>query len=197
VKTVCWIKSFLAVAALAVSSVYAEEWRQVAFIGTANVFDLSGVVEVIQPRKTETRVLKAGDRAKAGEVLKIWQGAEVVLKMEGSGSLVRAKGPVLLRLAPEKEGYDRASLTGAEERVGFVARAVRGKGEYQQNGKWRALRTGDVIPDGTRVRAAAGASMDFYHNGIGTVVRISELAETLLVSRPTVGGQSVVASKAP
>lgn len=194
-KTVRWYRVLIAAAALACGSISAEEWRQVAFIGNAKVFSVSGVVEVMHPKKT--RVLREGENAKAGDVLKIWQGAELVLKMEGSGSLVRAKGPVILRLAPEKEGYDRASVTGAEERVGFVARAVRGKGEYQHKGKWRALKTGDVIPDGVRVRAAVGASLDFYHNTMGTVVRVSEPVERTLVARPVVSGSDVVASKAP
>ena len=194
-KTVRWFRVLIAAAALACGSISAEEWRHVAFIGSAKVFDVSGVVEVVNAKKT--RVLRVGEQAKSGDVLKIWQGAELILKMDASGSLVRAKGPVILRLAPEKEGYDRASLTGAEERVGFVARAVRGKGEYQDKGNWRKLHTGDVIPDGARVRAANGSSIDFYHNTIGTVVRVSEPAEQTLVARPVASGPDVVASKAP
>lgn len=189
-----WFRVLIAAAALACGSISAEEWRQVAFIGSAKVFSVSGVVEVVNPKKT--RAIRAGEQAKAGDVLKIWHGAELVLKMDSSGSLVRAKGPVLLRLAPAKEGYDRASLTGAEERVGFVTRAVRGKGEYEQNGKWRALKTGDVIPEGARVRASAGSSLDFYHNTIGSVLRVTE-PERTLVARPVASGPDVVATKAP
>lgn len=194
-NTVPWIKVVVAVAALAAGSIRADEWRQVAFIGNAKVFNVSGVVETLKPR--EGRVLRDGEKLRAGETYKIWQGAELVLQMESSGSLVRAKGPVILRLAPEKEGFDRASITGQEDRVGFVARAIRGKAEYQAKNKWRPLHTGDVLPEGARIRAEQGATLDFYHNTIGTVIRVTEPERTLVAKPVTTGAQDTLAAKAP
>src|SRR5213082_3204532 len=106
-----------------------EEWRKVAFIGDADVKTISGLVEVVNGDKD--RILHEKEIAKVGQTLRVWRGAEVVLQMKNSKSLVRAKGPVLLRLAPESEGYDRASVNGEEPKSGFVVRAVRGHGKYQ------------------------------------------------------------------
>src|SRR5204863_6288497 len=114
---------------LAISSGRSEEWRKIAFIGDADVKTISGLVEVVN--KGQDRVLHEKEVAKVGQTLRVWRGAEVVLVMKNSKSLVRAKGPVLLRLAPESEGYDRASVVGEEPKSGFVVRAVRGHGKYQ------------------------------------------------------------------
>lgn len=159
-------------AALAIGSVRGEDWRKIAFIGDADVKSISGVVEVIAGQ--ENRILHEKETATAGETLRIWRGAEVVLRMKNSLSFVRAKGPVLLRLAPERESYDRASLSGEEPKKGFIVRAVRGHGKYQDGEYWRDLRAGMCLPEGTRVRPFRDSALDFYHPETRTVYRVTD-----------------------
>jgi hypothetical protein len=156
------IQSLILLAALSVVSASAEEWRK----------GISGLVEVIVPEK---RILREGEIAKTGETLRIWRGADLIIEMESSKGLVRAKGPVLLRLAPEKEGFNRAAVTGGEEKVGFVVRAVRGGGRFSEDGeRWCNLTAGMILPEGTRVRAFRDSILDFYHNEARRPVRVTE-----------------------
>jgi hypothetical protein len=197
VNSVKTVQYFLLLATLAVSSLRAEdEWRRVAFVGDAKVKSISGLVEVIAP---ETRVLREGEKARVGDVLRVWRGAEVVLRMDLSQSLVRAKGPVLLRLAPA-DGYDRASLSGADEKAGFVVRAVHGHGRFSEDGvRWHDLRTGMVLNDGARVRPFRDTIIDLYHNRTGEVLRLTDHTKAMaLISKPmTTGSDTMVAAKAP
>lgn len=168
--------------ALSVSPARTEEWRKVAFIGDAQVKSISGVVELETGK--ESRVLHEKEVAKVGDTLRIWRGAEVVLQMNNSKSLVRAKGPTLLRLAPEKEGYDRASATGEEPKTGFIVRGVRGHGKYQDGEYWRDLQTGMAIPEGTRVRAWRDSTLDFYHPQTRTSYRVVDSGhQTQLIAK--------------
>lgn len=191
------VQNLLLLLALAATSIHAEdEWRKVAFIGDAKVKSISGLVEVIAP---ETRTLREGQTAKAGEVLRVWRGAEVVLQMDVSHSLVRAKGPVLLRLSPA-DGYDRASLTGSDEKNGFVVRAVRGHGRFSEDGiRWQDLRTGMILPDGAKVRPFRDTIIDLYHNETHEVLRLSDHTKAVaLISKPaTSGSDTIMAAKAP
>jgi hypothetical protein len=179
-KTMNWL---LVIAALTIGLARGEEdWRKVAFIGDADVKSISGLVEVISGK--EERVLHEKEIATIGQTLRIWRGAEVILMMHGSKSLVRAKGPVLLRLAPVKEGYDRASLTGEEPKQGFIVRAVHGHGKYQDGVYWRDLQAGMTIPEGARVRPFRDSVLDFYHPGTHTAYRITDhTRQTQLVAK--------------
>ena len=157
---------------LALPSGRGEEWRKVAFIGDAEVKSISGVVEVVSAG--QDRIVHAKEIATVGQTLRIWRGAEIVLQMKNSKSLVRAKGPVLLRLAPEQEGYGRASVTGEEPNTGFVVRAVRGHGKYQAGAYWREIETGMCLPEGTRVRPFHDSILDFYHPATHTALRVTD-----------------------
>jgi hypothetical protein len=195
------VTGLLLMMALAVTSSRGEEWRKVAFIGDAEVKTISGVVEVVAAKgDKQDRILHEKEIAKVGQVLRIWRGAEVVLQMKNSKSLVRAKGPTLLRLAPDSEGYDRASITGEEEKTGFVVRAVRGGGKYQEGEYWRNLQAGMRLPDGTRVRAFRDSVLDFYHPATQTAYRITDHSkQTPLIAKSTTQEVSptMVAAKNP
>jgi len=171
----------------------------VAFIGDAEVKTISGLVEVVAG--TEERILHEKETAKIGQTLRIWRGAEVVLQMKNSKSLVRAKGPTLLRLAPDSEGYDRASIGGEEEKKGFIVRAVRGGGKYQDGEYWRNLQAGMHLPDGTRVRPFRASVLDFYHPATHTAYRITDHSrQTPLIARTPDSEEAnptIVASKTP
>lgn len=197
VNSVKTVQTLILLVTLAASTIRAEEdWRRVAFIGDANVKSITGLVEVIAP---EGRVLREGEKAQAGDVLRIWRGAEVVLQMDISKSLVRAKGPVLLRLAPA-DGYNRAALSGADEKVGFVVRAVWGHGRYSEDGvRWHDLRAGLVLPEGSKVRPFRDTTIDLYHNATHEVVRLTDhsKAVALISKSPATGGGTLVAAKAP
>jgi hypothetical protein len=173
-----------------------ESWRKVAFVGDAKVKKISGLVEVIAPAQ---RILHPGEEAKAGETLRIWKGAELVLQMNRSQSLVRAAGPVLLRLAPEKEGFNRASVTGAEDKEGYVVRAVHGHGRFLDGERWRDLQTGMVLPEGTKVRPYHDSILDFYNATTRTVVRVTDHSRqtTLPTWSANAEGGPILAAKMP
>src|SRR4051812_19472306 len=162
----------LLVIALTVSSARSEEWRKVAFIGDAEVKKISGVVELISGK--EERILHEKETAKVGQVLRVWRGAEVVLQMKNSKSLVRAKGPTLLRLAPDSEGYDRASVTGEEQKAGFIVRAVRGGGKYQDGEYWRNIQAGMPLPEGARAPPSRDSIPVFSHPATKTAYRVTD-----------------------
>lgn len=170
-----------------------------AFIGDAEVKNISGVVEIVSAK--QERILHEKETARVGQVLRIWRGAEVVLEMKNTKSLVRAKGPVLLRLAPEREGYDRASVTGDEEKGGFIVRAVRGGGRYQDGPYWRNLKAGMSLPEGTRVRPFHDSVLDFYHPASHKAIRVTDnTRQTALISSPSENEEvspTIVASKVP
>jgi hypothetical protein len=166
------IRCLLLTITLALVSGRGEEWRKVAFIGDADVKSIAGVVEVVSGG--EERILHPKEVAVVGQTLRVWRGAEVVLMMKNSKSLVRAKGPVLLRLASEQEGYGHASVTGEEAKSGFVVRAVRGHGKYQDGPYWREIHTGMCLPEGTRVRPFHDSVLDFYHPATRSAVRVTD-----------------------
>lgn len=176
-------------------SIQGEEWRKVAFVGSAKIKSISGLVEVIQP---DQRILREGEVAKPGDILRVWRGANLVIQMEGSKSFVRADGPVLLRLAEADEGFNRASITGSEEKVGFVVRAVRGHGRYSEDGeRWGDLETGMILREGTQVRPFRDSVLDFYHNGAKVALRVSNHKKTVALKLPEPGKSVDFAFQAP
>lgn len=193
------LKWLLLVGMIAVSPGRSEVWQKVAFIGNAEVKSISGVVEVINGK--DERVLREKEEAKVGQTLRIWRGSEVVLMMKNTKSLVRAKGPCLLRLAPEREGnYDRAAVTFEEPATGFVVRAVRGGGKYQDGPYWRQLQAGMTIPEGAKVRPFRESTLDFYHPATRTAYRITDhKRQTILAAQPASQGGSpqILAASAP
>jgi hypothetical protein len=192
------VKCLLLIGAVGVLSSMSEEWQKIAFIGDAEVKSISGVVELVNGSE---RILREKETATVGHTLRIWRGSEVVLVMKNTKSLVRAKGPCLLRLAADKEGgYQRAD-SGEESKSGFVVRAVRGGGKYQDGPYWRCLEAGMTIPEGTRVRPYRDGILDFYHPGTRTAYRVTDhKKQTLLIAKQVDEQQSiptVLASKNP
>jgi hypothetical protein len=191
---------FLATLTLTVASVRADEdWRRVAFVGDAQVKSISGVVEIATTG--QERSVRPGEKATAGQTLRIYRGAEVILMMDRSQSLVRAKGPTMLRLAPMTEGYDRASIEENSVDSGFAVRAVRGSAKYKVGQRWVPLKAGTVIPVGTQVRPGHDTILDFYHASSGTVARVTDSSRPTTL-RPTggpmeVSGANIMAAKAP
>lgn len=194
------VHCLILLAMVSLTSSIAEEWRKVAFVGNAKVKTISGLVEVILPEK---RILREGEVAKVGDVLRVWRGADLIIQMESSKSLVRAKGPVLLRLAPEKEGFNRASVTGQDEKAGFVVRAVRGGGRFSEDGvHWQTIEAGMILANGAQVRAFRDSILDFYHNRAHTTLRVADHNKRVTLSTPTqvaaTGASAMeMASKAP
>ena len=80
------IRCLLLTMTLALVSGRGEEWRKVAFIGDADVKSISGVVEVVSGG--QERILHPREIAVVGQTLRVWRGAEVVLMMKNSKSLV-------------------------------------------------------------------------------------------------------------
>jgi len=118
--------------------------------------------------------------------------------MDNTKSLVRAKGPCLLRLAPEREGYGRASVTPEEPKSGFVVRAVRGRGKYQDGPYWRFLEPGMTIPEGARVRPFRDSVLDFYHPATRTAYRVvNHKRQTVLAAREIEVSPTILAAKNP
>jgi hypothetical protein len=195
-KSVTWL---LLSSVIGVLSSNAEDWRKVAFIGDAEVKSISGVVELVNGTE---RILREKETATVGHTLRIWRGSEVVLVMKNTKSLVRAKGPCLLRLAPDKDGaYQRADLKWEEPKSGFVVRAVRGGGKYQDGEYWRTLEAGMNIPEATRVRPYRDSVLDFYHPATRTAYRVTDhKRQTLLVAKPAdeqTGGAPILAATNP
>jgi len=173
-----------------------ESWRKVAFIGDANVKKISGLAEVMAPTE---RILHPGEGVKAGETVRVWRGAELILQMKGSKSLVRAAGPVLLRLAPEKEGFNRASITGEEVQRGFIVRAVHGAGRYCEGDHWLPIKTGMTLPEGSKVRAFHDTILDFYNPTTHQVIRVTDHKRQTVLdgSSNATGGAMLFAAKSP
>jgi hypothetical protein len=193
------VKLLLLLPALIVAVARGEEWRKVAFIGNADVKSVTGLVEVVSGNGDT--ILHEKDVAVVGQTLRIWRGAEVIIQMKNSHSLVRAKGPTLLRLAPESEAYDRAALTGEEDAKGFVVRAVHGGGKYQVGTYWRDLHPGMSIPEGAKVRPFRDSILDFYHPATRTAYRVTDHSRQTALAVKMPGREesspTIMAAKAP
>jgi len=167
------MKCLVAVAMLAVAGTHAEDWQKVAFVGNAKVKSISGLVEVIEP---DQRILREGEAARPGQIFRVWRGADIILQMESSKGLVRAKGPVLLRLAPDTEDFSQASAA-----VGFEVRGIRGEGgRYSADGEhWGNIAAGMILPEGSRVRPFRNSIIDFYHSSARVPIRVSDSGKTV------------------
>ena len=172
-----------------------EDWRRVAFAGEARVKTMSGLVEVLD--KTGNKILHAGEPAHPGQTLRVWKGAEIVLWMENSQSLVRAEGPVLVRLTENENYFDRASSNASQNEELFVVRAVRGGGKYCQNGQWNLLTTGMSLPAGTKVRPFRQATLDFYNPSTHTALRVVDHTKPTTLSAKTKVPAVVLVSQVP
>ena len=191
------IKYLLFLTFLAVTTVRAEEWRRVAFVGEAKVKTISGLVEVLDA-KGEQHILHAGEPAHAGQTLRVWRGAEVVLWMEKTKSFVRVEGPVFLRLMEDHENFYRTANDQAEDPNRFEVRAVRGGAKAFHNGRWCALQAGMNLPEGTKVRPFRESIVDLYHPASKTAFRITDhTKQTTLTARQPESAGRILAAQAP
>lgn len=182
----------------ALAAVRADEWRRVAFIGGAEAFSISGLVEVID--EGDVSMLHQKDQVNIGQTLRVWRGSEVILKMDRTKTLVRAKGPTLLRLASLSEGFDSASAGSSSNRRSdvFIVRAVRGHGKFQDGDCWRDLQAGMALPEGAKVRPYRNSVLDFYHTGTKTAVRVTDHKhQTVLTPISEGAAGTILAAKAP
>lgn len=190
------IKYLFLILGLATITAQTEEWRRVAFVGEAKVKTLSGLVEILEP--SGQRILHSGDPAHAGQTLRVWRGAEVVLWMEKSKSFVRAEGPVFLRLIEDRDTFEHATTEASEDLNRFEVRAVRGGAKVFHNGRWCALQAGMTLPEGSKVRPFRESVVDIYHPASKKAFRITDHTRQTTLSAITTGAAGpALAAQAP
>ena len=166
-------------------------FQRVAFVGAAAVKEVQGEVQRLAGVEHWT-ALKKGDQLHPGDLLRATSGSAVLSMLE-SESLVKITPNTLCRLVPLENGWDRAILSGQEEREGFVVRSCRGN-VYSRSadGSWTPLVVNAVLVQGTQVRTEPGASVDLFHTQLQRPLRISGSVETSLNEK--VLSQRVVAA---
>jgi len=139
-----------------------KSFQKVGFVGCANVKEVTGTVEYLHGIDAWLP-LKAGAHLQEGDVVRTRQG-RVLLQMCESSSLVKVTPNTMARLVPLSAGWDRATLSGVEERSGYVVRSLHGKA-YIQNARleWQPVGVNDILPKGAIVRADQTASIDIFN----------------------------------
>ncbi|MDX1950770.1 MAG: hypothetical protein SFY81_01220 [Verrucomicrobiota bacterium] len=158
-------------------------WSRVAFVGEAVHKSSQGLVERLGS-DNQWHQVKAGDSFLPGSFIRTQSESSAVFQMKDSGSLVRLTPRTMLRLAPLDQTMERSTLTGREERSGFVVRAVRGKAEFKRNGEWKKLNVGDVLAIGTPIRTSSKSTLDLFRADTGMVLRASPATFLILENRP-------------
>jgi hypothetical protein len=178
------LKFLLLIATMALLNVHAEEWRKVAFVGDAKVKSATGLVEIVANSGQKT--LRAGDKAEAGQTIRVWRGAELVLWIENTQSFVRAAGPTLVRLIDDKAEFQRSSVESEDKNV-FEVRAVRGGGKALHNGRWVAVEPGMILADGAKVRPFRDSIIDLYNPATRSAMRVTDHSKptTLVANQDT------------
>jgi len=147
------------------------EPQRVAFVGAAQVREATGIVERLSG-VDQWEKLQAGEELLPGDVVRTAEGT-AVLRMRESKSFVKITPHTTLRLIAIESGWDRAVVTGREERTGFVVRSCRGKAYViAANGEWRLLRVNDVLAPGTALRTSSEAVVDLFHNASHQPLRV-------------------------
>ena len=154
-------------------------FQRVAFVGAATVQEVQGEVQRLAGVEHWT-ALKKGDHLQPGDLLRTTSGSAVLSMLE-SESFVKVTPNTLCRLVALENGWDRAVLSGEEERQGFVVRSCRGN-VYSQSadGRWTPLVVNAVLAEGTQVRTDPGASADLFHTQLQRPLRIGGSVETSL-----------------
>ncbi|MGZ8899724.1 MAG: hypothetical protein ACXW3Z_06480 [Limisphaerales bacterium] len=155
------------------------EAQRVAFVGSANVRQVNGLAERLSG-VDRWKKLEIGAQLHPGDVIRTKSGS-VVLCMSESHSFVKVTPNTILRLVQIEKDWDRAAVSGEEERTGFVVRSCRGKAYFNPgDGSWRILEVNDVLARGTDVRTEAGAMVDLFHTGTKRPLRIPGSAQFTL-----------------
>lgn len=155
------------------------EPQRVAFVGSANVQQVSGAAERLAG-VDHWKKLHHGAQLQPGDLIRTGSGT-VLLRMTESGSFVKVTPNTVLRLVEIEKNWDRAAVSGQEERTGFVVRGCRGKAYFDagQDG-WKKLEVNDVLAPGTDVRTEAAAVVDLFHTSTKRPVRIPGSAQVTL-----------------
>lgn len=155
------------------------EPQRVAFVGSAKVRQINGSAERLSG-VDRWKKLELGAQLYPGDVIRT-RASSVVLCMSESQSFVKVTPNTVLRLVEIEKGWDRAVVSGEEERTGFVVRSCRGKAYFDPgDGSWRILEVNDVLARGTDVRTEAGAMVDLFHTGTKRPLRIPGSAQVTL-----------------
>lgn len=155
-----------------------EEYQRVAFVGGAVVKEVKGKAQVLSGVNKWSE-LKAGKIVSPGDMLRTGAGSRVILKMAESGSLVGVTPATIVRLVPLEKEWDRAALTGENEGMGYVVRALRGEAEFQTEDGWQKLTIESEVAPGSKIRLISGQQIDLHSREHGTV-RLSTRGETVL-----------------
>jgi hypothetical protein len=157
-------------------------FQRVAFVGAASVKEVQGEVQRLAGVEHWV-ALKKGDQLQPGDLLRTTSGSAVLSMLE-SESFVKVTPNTLCRLVALENGWDRAVLSGQEEREGFAVRGCRGN-VYSRSadGSWTPLAVNAVLARGTQVRTERGALVDLFHTHLQRPLRISGSVETSLDER--------------
>jgi hypothetical protein len=108
--------------------------------------------------------------------------------MRESLSYVKVTPNTVLRMADSHTGWDHATVSGQEEREGFIVRSCRGKAFHNAGGIWQPLRVNAVLAHGTDIRTEAGALVDLYETETKRPVRVPGASRITLDERMLAGG---------
>ena len=160
-------------------------FQRVAFVGAASVKDAQGEVQRLAGVEHWV-ALKKGDQLQPGVLVRTTSGSAVLSMLE-SESFVKVSPNTLCRLVALENGWDKAVVSGREEREGFVVRSCRGNVYTRSaDGSWTALAVNAVLAPGTQVRTESGAFVDLFHTQLQRPLRISGSVETSLNERALV-----------
>jgi hypothetical protein len=145
--------------------------QRVAFVGTATVKGVQGKAERLSGIDSWSPV-KKGATLKPGDLVRVLNGS-LVLKMTESESFVKVTPNTLLHLLSYEQNWDRAILTGAEEKSGFVVRSCRGSASYRDRaGEWQPVQVNAVLPQTAIIRTEAQTTVDLFCTTTHHVMRV-------------------------
>ncbi|MGV3773670.1 MAG: hypothetical protein ACO1QB_12270 [Verrucomicrobiales bacterium] len=174
-----------------------SEWQRVAFVGSAKVKQITGTAEMLTGVDRWTP-LRKDQTLNPGDMVRTDKGSRVILKMTASGSLIAITPKTILRLTQLEEGEDKGILSGAEEAAGYSVRSLRGAAEYRvKSKKWKAITVNTVVPVGARVRTQSDSTMDLFHKGSGSFLRMNPDAELTLDPTATYPAKLVAVQTEP
>jgi hypothetical protein len=169
----------------------AENYRRVAFVGTAVTKSTAGDVEYLCGTKWVPA--KAGQVFDCEQICRTKGNGKAVFQMRTSGSLVRVGNNTMVRFCGLEQSMPVESLTGYEAvAAGATVRAVRGTAEYlNKNSKWETIRVNTTLPSGATVRALDKTTVDLFFPGSGLVMRINPNSEVILNQIPVVAAGEI------
>jgi hypothetical protein len=148
--------------AAATSVAATPSYQKVAFVGSASVKEVQGQAERLESLD-HWKPLQQGAKLAPGDILRTRNGT-VVLRMAESGSFVKMTPHTILRLTQLDNGWDRAALSGCEEKRGFVVRSCRGKAYVRDaSGEWQNIAVNCVLAAGSEIRTEPETVIDLFN----------------------------------